>query len=86
VCESLALDGTLRCHQAPNSFHPSTAQLSPDVHHSTEMKISCSMRSSCLYLPLISDGFADEMDHGFFQVWLVAEFELKILIHSKVCG
>lgn len=49
-----------------------TDQLNPDVLHSaTEIKISCSTGNSCLYLPLISDGFADEMDRGFFQVWPV---------------
>lgn len=86
ACESLGLDGTLRCHQAPSSFHPRTDQLNPDVHRSdTEIKTSCSMRNSFLYLLLISDGFADEMDHAFFQVWPVPDFELKILICSEVC-
>lgn len=72
VCESLGLDGTLRCHRAPSSFHPMTDQLNPDMLHSaTEIKIGCSTGNSCLYLPLISDGFADEMKRGFFQVWPV---------------
>lgn len=67
VSESLSLDGPLKYHQAPSSFHSRTDQVNPDLHHSaTEIKISCSMRKSCLCHPLISDGFADEMDCGFF--------------------